>query len=323
MTYPHRIFVKRAAPLPFALLLIGLITLPLSCDAGRMVAVSDDATNPNTNDNTGGSSAGGSTISKSDTGRGGAGGNSSGTGGNSTNDTSSNAPACAIVGELCEYSRDCCSGACAKTGILDRDGLDLPRCQGISGCRPAGENCLYNEECCSRTCALDSADDAYHCQPARKDCLEAGELCGPLTPRGSVECCDVPSQDLHICNRSIAGVSRCRKLEPNNLCQPDGSPCASTSECCPQHFCRPILGVGGVTECHYACATENQPCRSSTDCCSDNTNRFACISEVCKKTELNCQQLGQPCNASVPTDCCNGLCQSDPKGGGNFCVALP
>lgn len=273
-----------------------------SCDAGRMIAVTDESTTPNTGGANPGSSTevatGGTRVSSSNVG-----GSSFGT---------SNVPRCTTVGGLCEFSRDCCSGACAKIGVLDENGQDLPRCQGVSGCRPAGEPCQYPDECCSRSCVLDQTGTQLRCEIGRPDCLEPGELCGPLVPR-NFNCCGEPLPDAPICSPAITGVYRCRKMGPNGDPVPDAWPCATSAEC-RGRFCLPA--EGGATRCSSLCVFVGQTCRASTDCCTD-TGSVACLDERCTKIDANCRQIGQPC--AIATDCCNGRCRTD-NIGGSFCA---
>ena len=278
-------------------LMCGLLWL-LGCDTGRLLAVADE-TIPNGN--------GGTQQSSSALPNGGSSTGGSSTGGSSTDGPK--VPNCDKVGTLCSWSAGCCSGACAKSGILDINGEDLPRCQSISGCRPAGEACQSTAECCSGVCTLNGT--AQVCGLAKPDCQSQGELCGP-PEFGMGKCCDEIQQNIRSCAPTNAGVLQCRTMVPNGEPAPDGAPCITAFDC-RSRFCLPTNG--GATVCSPFCGSIGQACRASSDCCI-NGGPAACINEQCQPVYATCRQLGQPCGA--PSDCCNGNCMI--MNGAGFCV---
>jgi hypothetical protein len=303
-------------------LMCGLLWL-FGCDTGRLLAVADETipngsggthqssnTLPNGGTSTGGSSTGGSSTGGSPTG--GSSTEGSPTGGSPTGGSSTDGPKipnCGQVGSLCGFGFECCSGACAKSGILDINGEDLPRCQSISGCRPAGEICNSNIECCSGICT--SNGSVQVCALTKTDCQSQGEPCGLPQPDMG-KCCSDIKQNTRSCAPTNAGVYQCLNIVPNGEPAPDGAPCITALDC-RSWFCVPTNG--GATVCSPNCGAIGQACRASSDCCI-NSGPAACINEQCQPVNATCRQLGQPC--ASPSDCCNGNCKL--INGRGFCV---
>jgi len=193
---------------------------------------------------------------------------------------------CGVVGIPCTGFRECCSGACAESG------MGTPTCQYLSGCRPIGEICLGDADCCSTGCDP-SADypDILRCQhPA--GCLADGEVCWT----GSANNCCSGRRN---CRPTLAGVSRCYGTDEGS-CTTDLQPCSFTDECC-CGLCAP--DAAGALVCCPAgeiCIPDGGRCTTDADCCG-----WSCVDGVCGG-ESPCVPLSGPCETAE--DCCSGDC---------------
>lgn len=194
---------------------------------------------------------------------------------------------CAIIGDDCSESSECCSGkcsgnkcdfevnctpagsacvgCCSATCAYYANAAEA-RCTAVAGCQPLGENCSSDSDCCSGDCTQ------HVCSPVKR-CLMSGET---HCDDGGGSCCGGLS-----CQLGSAFTSRCVPLR----CSENYEECSHDEACCG-------FGAGnGDVSCQWkadlrkrscirSCAQTDSPCGLGGTCCDGNT----CAGGICVRS---------------------------------------
>jgi hypothetical protein len=214
-------------------------------------------------------------------------------------------PGCALGGETCGRSEDCCNSQCV-------DGV-------CSAQQPSGFSCTSDADCFSGHCSAlgvcqingqicyptNPGDPGPNCEElgctadgekgsAGADCcsglLNADGYCATLGSRAPGLPC---ATDLECGSLRCGPDCTCLRQEGLRLDWPDGMECNSGEQC-----------AGGLCDltarCRSTCAAAGEACDGDADCCGGMCGSAGiCVS-------LACSVGGAPCD--VDTDCCSGEC---------------
>ena len=97
----------------------------------------------------------------------------------------------------------------------------------------------------------------------------------------------------------------------NRACAPTGTSCLINNNfvpCCnPADTCSPYIEDNQLKAyCNPTTQTPSPPTTQTTGPTSSSSSTSTTSSH---STSAGCKQQGEPCNLSVPNDCCNGDCQ--------------
>jgi hypothetical protein len=175
-------------------------------------------------------------------------------------------PCCIQIGELCQFSDQCCNGAPCVPGS---DGK--LRCSA-SNCVPLGSTCtIGGTACCSGQCIGDEFGTVCRIPTDAGSCKSNGTACS-----SPAECC------------SLACING--TCQTPDICQGVGQVCTNAGDCCTGLACVTPSDGGAATCQSSSCAGAGQSCSSANSCCQG----------------LSCMQAGTisaPCNDSTACTC--------------------
>ena len=192
--------------------------------------------------------------------------------------------ACNPQGNVCHFQdyacsissarADCCGGLGAKGGVCELDGLGVPRCNGLSACRPGGETCASAADCCDDVPCIPDAQGVLRCltpgtgptcSVAGGSCTINGDCCvGTLCthPVGSTlgTCTDTPTGGSGGMPGTGGGTSTGGSAGKGGTTGSGGT------------------GGSGGSAGTPACGEYGQQCKVNGDCC----NAVPCDGGICR-----------------------------------------
>ncbi len=175
---------------------------------------------------------------------------------------------CIAVGEVCQFSDQCCSGAPC---VPDESGVPrctVPQCLGLgTDCDPAGTGAAA---CCAGSVCNPTSEITYACQlpgtvPDGGGCQANAQVC-----TSSGQCC--------------SGICEGGVCKAPDVCQPQDATCTVNGDCCSGLSCTiPPGQTSGTCKTGTTCPGAGQNCSPTSLCCGEgvslqclNTSGFNC-----------------------------------------------
>jgi hypothetical protein len=223
-----------------------------------------------------------------------------------------------VDGSVCNDCGGCCSRLCL---VYAPTGTKI--CQPAEGCHIDGDICYSANDCCGGPnsglpgqghvqCVKQNASDPVGICRNPMSCAPEGAVCHYLTVQqcgnssSRNDCCDNLGNKNGQCLLDALGIPRCFGL--GSGCQMAGSGCSNSLDCCNGNPC--VFNGSGFACSGSACVQAGSGCSQTADCCNGQTCIFQAgqITGTCGGGTMNCQQLGQDCNSSMPCCANEGTC---------------
>jgi hypothetical protein len=192
----------------------------------------------------------------------------------------------------CSTDADCCTGACLETAN------DEFKCQ----CAGPGIRCSGNNDCCAGNTCVNGACQAS-CHPDQTACQDNSQCCGASVccaivtggPICKTTCTCSPHGGLCATDSDCCIGNSCQGGHCLETCGHANAICSGSAQCCSGR-----CGEGGACLCEPAgtACVESADCCAGTLCCAGPNGGAGTCKTSC------CQAPGQTCQAN--SDCCGG-----------------
>ncbi|MDQ3264336.1 MAG: hypothetical protein M3Y59_11840 [Myxococcota bacterium] len=164
---------------------------------------------------------------------------------------------CIAVGEICNFSDQCCNGSPCVPDAVGVRRCTVSTCIGLGNeCQPATDG--GNSGCCSGTC-LPTSEITYACQ-----------LSGTGTDGGG---CQANTEVCTASSQCCSGICEGGTCKAPDSCQPADQVCSADGDCCSGLSCNiPSGQTTGTCKTGSTCPGAGQNCSPTSLCCGEGTS---------------------------------------------------